>query len=296
MKRNPGIVRHQRRWNTLTLPVLVVLLIIPVVCGLSLIQQLRELWRGSTNPCYDRDVTQPAAMVCADIVIPNNFCEVCGISRAVRPEENGNYQNCLYTSGVESISGNVNMQCLDMIETYVTINPCDTPRANGLRRYRELLSLPHFLRRFRSRSRQIMDSFVYAICELACDCIPQYNASINLRQIDVQRGNCQGHAYYDVCQIYPNIQLVRGETTYSPIEISNNTSSALPPKVCPYIHEWRLDHPGEWFEMTPTTVHPIVENFLHHILNASQMLTATNDSLWQQCFYVESTQLQIVPL
>ena len=274
---------------------------IPAACGLTIFQQLQELWRGSTNPCYDRNVTQPSAFDCTNVVIPNNFCEVCGISTAVRPEQDGNYQNCLYTSGVESIDGNVNLQCLDMIESYVQMNPCDTPRADGLRRYRQRLSLPRFLRRLRSQSRQIMDSFVYAICELACDCIPQYSTDINVRTLDVQRGNCQGHAYYDVCQIYPNIQLVRGETTYSEFANGNSTnssaSSPLPlPNVCPYIHDWRIDNPGEWFEMTPTTVHPIVQTFLHHIMNASQIITAANDTLWQQCFYVESTQLQIVPI
>jgi hypothetical protein len=290
MKSNLGILRYL----ILNGFVLVIVIEIPIVYGLSFFQQLQELWRGSTNPCYDRDVTQPSAVDCTDVVIPNNFCEVCGISRAVRPEQNGNYQNCLYTSGVEAINGDVNMQCLQMIDSYVKMNPCDTPRATGLRRYRQRLSLPRFLRRLRSHSRQIMDSFVYAICELACDCIPQYNASINVREVDVYRANCQGHAYYDVCQIYPNIQLVRGETTYSD---RNMTNSSLPlPNVCPYIHEWRLDHPGEWFEMTPTTVHPIVQTFLHHILDASQLLTAANDTLWQQCYYVESTQLQIVPM
>ena len=292
--RNRGIIYALLRLLTLC----VFITPLEIVHGLTLFQQLQDLWRGSTNPCYDRSVTQPSAKDCSDVVIPNNFCEVCGISKAVRPEQNGNYQNCLYTSGVEAINGDVNMQCVDMIDLYVKMNPCDTPRANGLRRYRQLLSLPRFLRRFRTQSRQIMDSFVYAICELACDCIPQYNANINVREVDVQRGNCQGHAYYDVCQIYPNIQLVRGETTY-PTKLNLTNSSVpevLPPMVCPYIHEWRLDHPGEWFEMTPTTVHPIVQNFLHHILDASQMVTAVNDTLWQQCYYVESTQLQIVPL
>jgi hypothetical protein len=146
-----------------------------------------------------------------------------------------------------------------------------------------------------------MDSFIYAICELACDCIPQYNVNINVREFDVRRGNCQGHAHYDVCQIYPNIQLVRGETTYSGTNNTNITNASswaqqLPPKVCPYIRDWRIENPGEWFDMTPTTVHPIVDTFLHHLLDATQMVTAVNDTLWQQCYYVESTQLQIVPI
>jgi hypothetical protein len=47
--------------------------------------------------------------------------------------------------------------------------------------------------------------------------------------------------------------------------------------------------------MTPTTVHPIVETFLHGIIDATELVTATNDTLWQQCYYVETNQKQIIP-
>jgi hypothetical protein len=66
--------------------------------------------------------------------------------------------------------------------------------------------------------------------------------------------------------------------------------------VCPYIREWRDNHPGEWFDMTPTFVDPVVRNFLEAATEASEMLTAENDTLWQQCFFVESTQREIVPI
>jgi hypothetical protein len=47
--------------------------------------------------------------------------------------------------------------------------------------------------------------------------------------------------------------------------------------------------------MTPTTVHPILETFLHGIIDATELVTATNDTLWQQCYYVETNQKQIIP-
>ena len=246
---------------------------------------------GSSNPCYVRDRTQPAADECEHIIIPTGFCEVCGISTAVR--SNGEYENCLYTSGVETLDGVVNMACLDKMQQYVNMNPCDMPRATGLKQYRERLSLPNYARRLRTRSRQIMDSFVYGICELSCDCVPQYAADVNKRAFDVQRGNCQGHALYDVCQIYPNIKVIEGEANST---FNENRDLSTIPAVCPYIREWRKDNPGDWFDMTPTTVDPIVETFLIGTIDAAEMITSNNDTLWQQCFYVESTQQEIVPI
>ena len=64
--------------------------------------------------------------------------------------------------------------------------------------------------------------------------------------------------------------------------------------VCPIIREWRRNHPGEWFDITPTPVDPIVYNFLDAITEASEIITSSNDSLWRQCMYVESAQKQIV--
>jgi hypothetical protein len=209
---------------------------------LSFLQQRLSYILGSGNPCYIRDRTQPSANDCESIVIPTGFCETCGISTAVR--SNGNYNNCLYTSGVESIDGTVNMACLDQIQSYVDMNPCDPQRATGLRRYRSKLSLPHWLRRLRTTSRQIMDSLVYAVCELACDCIPQFNVSITQRALDFQRGNCQGHVLYDVCQVYPNIKLVRGENGTTPASQSTDLSTLQ--TVCPYVRDWRQNHPGAW--------------------------------------------------
>lgn len=243
---------------------------------------------GSIKPCYIRDLTQPSADECESIVIPTGFCETCGISKAVT--KIGKYDNCLYTSGVETIDGVVNLACLDKMQQYVNMNPCDTPRANGLKEYRSQLSLPKYARRLRTNSRQTMDSFVYAICELACDCVPQ-DADIQKRAFDVQRGNCQGHALYDVCQVYPNIKIIQGEKNATLVQ---DTDLAAIPAVCPYIREWRAEHPGSWFSLTPTSVDPIVNTFLTGTIDATEMVTSSNDTLWQQCVYVESRQSAIV--
>jgi hypothetical protein len=262
------------------------------------IKRLRDSWaqfrnfvRGSPNPCYNRRRTQPSAETCEDIVLPNGFCDVCGINEDVNND--GTYDNCLYTSDVETIGGTINMQCLDMMDTYINMNPCDTQRASGLRQYRDMLWLPNGLRRLRSKHRQTLDSFVYAVCEAACDCVPQYNASIDDRDYDVHRGNCQGHLFHDVCQVYPNIKVIRGENGSSTLAKTSDLSTVS--TVCPHISDWRAKHPGEWVDLTPTPVDATSHSFIDGLIEATGLISSTNGTLWRSCFALESKQKRIFP-
>jgi hypothetical protein len=257
------------------------------------IGQIRTVVEGSSNPCYNHKKTQPSAEACEEIVLPSGLCDKCGVGTELWSD--GRYQNCLYASDVEVLSGKVNMECLDMIEQYIDLNPCDKERAAGLQEYRRLLWLPNMLRKLRTNSRQILDSFIYGVCESPCDCVPQYNTTVETRSMDYHRGNCQGHIYYDVCQLYPNIKAIRAP-------IGGNTSIALTsdlstiPPVCPYVQEWRTNNPGEWFDLTPTTVDPISYNFIDGLIEATEIMTSSSDKLWRTCVHLESTQKRIVLL
>jgi hypothetical protein len=44
-----------------------------------------------------------------------------------------------------------------------------------------------------------MDYNIYLICENACDCIPQFDASPTVPAISITCGNCQAHAHYNGC-------------------------------------------------------------------------------------------------
>ena len=256
----------------------------------NFIGQIRSIVEGSSNPCYNHKRTQPPAESCEEIILPRGLCDKCGVGTAVRSD--GSYQNCLFASDVELQSGTVNMECLDMMEQFVDLNPCDTERAAGLQQYRNLLWLPNILRRLRTESRQTLDSFVYGICESSCDCIPQYNVTFETRNIDFHRGNCQGHVYYDVCQLYPNIKVVRAPNGNTTNALITDLSTLQP--VCPYMEEWRTNHPGEWFNITPTTVDPVSNNFLDGLMEATEILTSPSDKLWRTCVQLESMQHRIV--
>jgi hypothetical protein len=258
----------------------------------NFIGQIRTIVEGSSNPCFNHKKTQPSAKACEEIVLPSGLCDKCGVGTELRSD--GSYQNCLYTSDVELQSGKVNMECLDMIEKFVELNPCDKERASGLQRYRSMLWLPNILRRLRTDSRQTLDSFVYGVCESSCDCIPQYNVSLQTRSVDFHRGNCQGHVFYDVCQLYPNIKVIRAPNGNTSIALTSDLST-IPP-VCPYLQEWRTTHPGEWFDLTPTTVDPVSNNFLGGLTEATEIMTSHSDKHWRTCIQLESTQHRIVLL
>ena len=251
----------------------------------------------SPDPCIRRRIIQAGAAKCESVVLPAGFCQTCGVNIDIDSE--GNYVNCLYLSGLEALDGTINQQCVSKFEEYVEMNPCDNFRAGGLRRYKAWTNplVPFqktMLRKVRNYSRQIMDAFIYALCELPCDCIPQYDADVSIPQQNFNRGNCQGHAQIDLCAVLPNIKLISGQE-------SNLSMPAIEelPYVCPKLDAWRADHPGEWFNMTPTTVEENVATFLDYVLDATEITRYTNTSenpLWQQCFYLENTQKRIIPI
>jgi hypothetical protein len=253
---------------------------------------------GSPDPCIFRNIIQAGSSKCEHVTIPTGLCQSCGVNINIRPDT-GKYVNCLYLSGMEALDGTINHQCVDKLDEYIQMNPCDDFRRKGLRRYKRFIQ-PWFpnglLRRLRSPSRQIMDAFIYALCELPCDCIPQYNADITKPSTDIYRGNCQGHALVDLCSVYPNIKLIQGQ--YNNLTLPSTSITDLP-FVCPVITEWRENNPGQWFDLTPTYVDPDVATFMNHVLDATEIThnqNISNNPLWQQCFYLESIQQRIIPI
>jgi hypothetical protein len=266
---------------------------------LPFLKEIMGFINGSPDPCIVREVIQAGSADCEKVVIPEGLCQTCGVNTNVRPE-NGDYVNCLFLSNLETTGGTINRQCMSKLDEYLDLNPCDSFRRKGMRRYKRWTSTLSpargLFRRIRGPSRQIMDAFIYALCELPCDCIPQYNADITTPTMDVYRGNCQGHAEVDLCAVYPNIKLIHGQYT----NLTLPESILDLPKVCPTIKQWRKDTPGPWFDLTPTRVDPSVVAFLNYTLDATEIThfpsNDTQHPLWQQCFYLESTQERIIPI
>jgi len=148
----------------------------------------------------------------------------------------------------------------------------------------------------KERGRQRLDYFLYSVCENGCDCIPQVQADPMHPKIDVHRGNCQAHTYYDVCKILPNIRLIQSADAATAMS-SNNTSSIVNqlPAVCPIITKWlKKSGDGPNFRHVPyTTVDPAVLYFLEQLVNAEELLDPNQTSLWNQCLALEVSQGRI---
>ena len=112
------------------------------------------------------------------------------------------------------------------------------------------------------------------------------------RDMDFHRGNCQGHVYYDICQLYPNIKVIRAPRGNTSIALTSDVST-IPP-ACQFMKEWRAKNPGGWFNLTPTTVDPVSYKFLDGLMEATEIMTSPSDKLWRTCVQLESTQHRIV--
>jgi hypothetical protein len=163
------------------------------------------------------------------------------------------------------------------MKEYVAENPCDTARNDGLNQY--LWGDDGE----KEEGRMIMDYFVYSICENACDCIPQIDASPTVPAISIERGNCQAHAYWDVCRILPNIKVIKS---------SNQTwpgGSESWQEVCPLLSSWIATDDGQHFpNVAYTDVHPDVTTFFRAYMDALQILT--DSVLYGNCLMLETSQ------
>ena len=252
---------------------------------LSFAIQLAFLWttttvvRAGQNPCHVK--AQKKSTSCTVVTIPVGLCPVCGVGAPMQ-ESNGSYIDCTRTSGLEdAVTGE---QCRALVQDYIELNPCDSARLTALEFYNSTNPTT------KEKGRQRLDYFLYSVCENGCDCIPQVDANPAVKQIDVHRGNCQAHAYYDVCKILPSIRLIRREDD----DNNNSTNVTNLPAVCPLITDWFINSGDgqDFLEKPHTTVDVDVEYFLDRLVHAEELL-ATNNSLWDQCLHLETLQGRI---
>jgi len=235
-----------------------------------------RLARGGANPCHkNSNKSKPSG--CEQIRIPWGMCKACPIapivSNPVGGQEVGDFVDCTRTYDLSS------SQCQAKIQRYVDVNSCDTARSDALNNYLHS-SDPGVV----EDSRQILDYFVYSICEQGCDCIPQENATRQNRTAEVRRGNCQAHAYYDICRILPDIKLIKRVGT------SSGDVTSLP-KACDLLTDW-FNSPASqgWAGQAYTAIEPSVTYFLERAVEAVQL---SSWKVWNECFNLESAQGRI---
>lgn len=144
-----------------------------------------------------------AATNCTVPRIPWNLCTACKL------------KNFTVAPGTTNVNfGGVNRfdiydlnqtQCMKMLQRYVKFNPCDTIRANALANINKPWGYKTII------------YFMYSICETCCDCIPIGSRVSSYEEqkengtlVNIYRGNCAAHFYYDTCRIWPEARQITG--------------------------------------------------------------------------------------
>eukprot|EP00471_Norrisiella_sphaerica_P004160 CAMPEP_0184492034 /NCGR_PEP_ID=MMETSP0113_2-20130426/22086_1 /TAXON_ID=91329 /ORGANISM="Norrisiella sphaerica, Strain BC52" /LENGTH=1703 /DNA_ID=CAMNT_0026876645 /DNA_START=376 /DNA_END=5487 /DNA_ORIENTATION=- len=279
--------------------------------------------RSQVNPCQNRTL-RTKAPGCGNIVIPSGFCSTCnfrldsfyglteipGVEAQLR--QNGiNSTTCddiysLLSEMGESRLGQfrdcsnmydvLSVDCVQKMEEYVQLNPCDVPRAQYLKTILDFASRPLPLSSAEERqvyfnAVEAWDFTLYATCEACCDC-NAYNSdkyeTDPLEKYDIYRGNCYAHPRFDICQLYPAIQYI-GETP-----VGDPDDLVM---ICPVMFEMDALHDEDFLgnsmaysSYSDTGYFDPIEPFLEGMWNG---LHCGDDGIYQSCFDLECSQARI---
>jgi len=236
----------------------------------------------SGSPCHQNNDQNRPALDCEAIVLPKGLCNACGVDVPLNATSL-EYAKCRFVTNLQPFAQEPNAACVERLEAYVNLNACDQRRREDVACFQNdtqvsCLGLP--MRRFRAR----LDYFLYSVCEQACDCLPQIDASVVTKQVDVYRGNCQAHTLFDTCRVLPNIKSIRGEDDAS-VDVS------VLPKTCPAIQLWWEQEGDDFLHKPHVNVSTPVVSFLEQFVAATDLLQP--NTLWSQCLYLESTLQRI---
>lgn len=94
--------------------------------------------------------------------------------------------------------------CEASIRKMAEYTPCDTKLPEFIKIYYEDNPGPEY-NYAKDRAGQLLDRYVYSLCEQCCDCIPCGSEEADPNTpIEVERVNCPVHWKFDVCAIYPD--------------------------------------------------------------------------------------------
>lgn len=165
------------------------LLLLPLLYSSSLVHatsfgvfhlSARQAWSNCTTPR-----------------IPWNLCTACQLKPF-----NGTGVNVTFSGQVNrfDIYNLSTPSCRQAMQRYVTDNPCDIRRARALAAIDTSES-----------AYKVMAYFLYSVCETCCDCIPigalekeYWQRRVAGTLINIHRGNCPAHFFYDTCKIWPD--------------------------------------------------------------------------------------------
>lgn len=139
---------------------------------------------------------------CSTVRIPWNLCSACPLKPFTVQDGKPNF-NGINRFDIYDLSSR---QCRNMLNRYVQFNPCDDVRRDAVRDLDKKVS-----------AKEQVVYFMYTVCEMCCDCIP-FGAKEDEYEkrkaegtlVDLNRGNCPAHFFYDVCRIFPKSSNILG--------------------------------------------------------------------------------------
>lgn len=140
---------------------------------------------------------------CTTLRIPWNLCGACPL-KPFKVKGGGNVNfNGINRFDIYDLSS---PQCRHMLNRYVQFNPCDDVRRKAVSE----------MDKKGSAKKQVI-YFMYSVCELCCDCVPIGSRENDYEKrkeegtlINIKRGNCAAHFFYDTCRIWPKSSKILG--------------------------------------------------------------------------------------
>lgn len=220
------------------------------------------------NPCHPMKPKNGAGVTCEKIRLPNKLCLSCKLKQ---PLPDGNFRNCQAIYDIDDPA------CLTQLRKYAALNKdCDPVR-------------PRQLAKLTKENKVGLDYFVYSICEQCCDCIPrgadptQYKGrKAKNKLFYASRGNCPAHAYYDICQVWPNVRFVSG---------TGMGDQFNRPIICPLLKKWfQSPASANWLQKSFVPMNINIRNFLGRFAKAAR---CGNRDTWERCANLEFAQRRL---
>lgn len=216
-----------------------------------------------------------AASGCRSVRLPPNMCTSCPLKPFSGSGPNLDFgDDAVNRFDIYNLSS---AACQGAMRQYVEANPCDDKRARALKN----IGKPF--------AQKVWIYFMYSVCETCCDCIPigarpnQYNwRKRRGRLINVLRGNCAAHYFYDTCKIWPNAGRV----------VSTQDPDSRTPWVSPWCDDFRT------WQFSPFAKGWLRNNRVngttYRMRRAMNMLmrstACTNKRQWLDCLRMERAQ------
>lgn len=250
----------------------------PVVLIVALLLSTQAV--GTSFGIYHLSARQAAAPNCTVPRIPWNMCTACKLKPfTVNPGTNNVNFHGVNRFDIYNLSS---PQCRKMIERYVAFNPCDTVRANALAKLDT------------DTGYRTMIYFMYSVCETCCDCIPigsresQYEErKKNGTLINIYRGNCAAHFYYDTCRIWPKARQITG--LYGK---RFNSSSNANFEWCPDFKKWQFSPDAkQWIKNNQ--VNGVTWRMRRAMRHISIYGRCGEETQWKNCVKMELAQKRV---